>query len=137
MRTVTVAVLTVTGCLLLLLWVFLTPSTATPVGVVISEDDSMGATGPNLNIYADIEPETGDIVVFHEAYPLTESDWVVHRVVDKTEDGYTTQGDANPYTGQSNRVQFDYATASDMAGVDLVRARCSKRLGSGDCLQRL
>ena len=44
-------------------------------------------------------PEEGDVVVF-EARELNGGGLTTHRVVDETEEGYVTRGDANPFTDQ-------------------------------------
>lgn len=45
------------------------------------------------------EPEVGDIVVFH-ARVLHDGGLTTHRVVDRTDAGYITKGDNNPFTDQ-------------------------------------
>ncbi|WP_255192306.1 signal peptidase I [Natronobeatus ordinarius] len=44
-------------------------------------------------------PAPGDVVVF-EARELHDGGLTTHRVVDETDDGYITRGDANPFTDQ-------------------------------------
>ena len=44
-------------------------------------------------------PEVGDVVVF-EATTLHGGGLTTHRIVDETEEGYVTRGDANPFTDQ-------------------------------------
>lgn len=122
MKTLTRAIFTIVGCLVLVLWVFSTPSTTIPVGVAVSDGGSMGSTEPNLNVYIKHDPSAGDIVVFREDYPLTDSDWVVHRVVAETDGGYLTKGDANDYTDQSEKMHFDPVTSKNLAGVVVFRA---------------
>jgi signal peptidase len=46
------------------------------------------------------EPEVGDIVVF-EAERLHGGGLTTHRIVEETDRGYVTRGDANPFTDQS------------------------------------
>ncbi|WP_290818222.1 signal peptidase I [Halovivax sp.] len=41
----------------------------------------------------------GDVIVF-EAQEINDGELTTHRVVDETEDGYVTRGDANPFTDQ-------------------------------------
>mgnify|MGYP006271506057 CR=1 FL=1 len=43
--------------------------------------------------------ETGDVVIVQDE-SCFESEYVVHRVVDVTDNGYVTQGDNNPITDQ-------------------------------------
>ena len=45
------------------------------------------------------DPETGDVVVF-EAEEIEGGGLTTHRVVDETDEGYVTKGDANPFTDQ-------------------------------------
>ncbi|GAB3036839.1 signal peptidase I [Natronobiforma cellulositropha] len=45
------------------------------------------------------DPEPGDVVVF-EATHLHDGGLTTHRVVDVTDEGYVTRGDANPFTDQ-------------------------------------
>jgi signal peptidase len=44
-------------------------------------------------------PETGDVVVY-EAEEVQGGGLVTHRIVDRTDRGYVTKGDANPFTDQ-------------------------------------
>ncbi|MFC4542685.1 signal peptidase I [Halosolutus amylolyticus] len=45
------------------------------------------------------DPETGDVVVF-EAEEIDGGGLTTHRIVDETDQGYVTRGDANPFTDQ-------------------------------------
>jgi len=45
------------------------------------------------------EPEPGDVVVF-QARDLNDGGLTTHRVVEVTDEGYVTKGDANPFTDQ-------------------------------------
>ncbi len=45
------------------------------------------------------EPEVGDVVVF-ESEEIQGGGLTTHRIVDETDHGYVTQGDANPFTDQ-------------------------------------
>ena len=45
------------------------------------------------------EPEAGDVVVF-QARELHDGGLTTHRVVERTENGYVTKGDGNPFTDQ-------------------------------------
>lgn len=71
-----------------------------PFGVVTS--DSMTPALERGDIYlavppvSSVHPGEGDIVVYQSA-----DGWTVHRVVDSTEHGFITQGDANPFTDQA------------------------------------
>ena len=49
----------------------------------------------------DGEPEPGDVVVF-DAQEIEGGGLTTHRVVDETNAGYVTQGDANPFTDQDS-----------------------------------
>ena len=49
--------------------------------------------------FATGEPETGDVVVF-DAQELHDGGLTTHRVVDETDEGYITKGDANPFRDQ-------------------------------------
>jgi signal peptidase I len=44
--------------------------------------------------------EQGDVIVFNVSCPLTNVDYIIHRVVDKTEHGLVTQGDNNTRVDQ-------------------------------------
>ncbi|ELY92962.1 peptidase S26B, signal peptidase [Natrialba hulunbeirensis JCM 10989] len=46
-------------------------------------------------------PEPGDVVVF-EAQEIEGGELTTHRIVGEADHGYTTQGDANPFTDQDN-----------------------------------
>ena len=45
------------------------------------------------------DPEPGDVVVF-EAQELHDGGLTTHRIVEETDEGYITRGDANPFTDQ-------------------------------------
>ncbi len=47
------------------------------------------------------EPEPGEVVVF-EATEIEDGGLTTHRVVEETDDGYVTRGDANPFTDQES-----------------------------------
>ena len=47
------------------------------------------------------EPAVGDVVVF-DAEEIEGGELTTHRIVDETERGYITQGDANPFTDQDS-----------------------------------
>lgn len=49
--------------------------------------------------------ETGDVVVF-DAQEIEGGGLTTHRVVDETERGYVTQGDANPFTDQDGEEPY-------------------------------
>ena len=79
--------------------------TGTPVLVSFVETDSMEPTiGAGEGFVAVPAPlagdvEEGDVIVF-EAKQLNGGGLTTHRVVDTTEQGYITRGDANPFTDQ-------------------------------------
>lgn len=78
-------------------------STATPVPVGVVDSDSMAPTLEPGERYLALPPglvggvDVGDVVVFHGA-----DGWTVHRVVDETEAGLLTAGDANVLTDQDD-----------------------------------
>lgn len=53
------------------------------------------------NVVAD-DPEEGDVVVYRAQTGEHAGSLVTHRVVDVTEQGYITKGDANPFTDQGS-----------------------------------
>jgi hypothetical protein len=103
-------------------WMLATPSTSVPIGTTVATGDSMGYEGPRLVVYADVDVEQGDVVVFERL-----EGWVVHRVIDRTEYGWQTKGDANdrpdqltsdsPLLHESAHRSGTFATSSNVAGV--------------------
>lgn len=72
-----------------------------PVHFAYATSDSMAPTIDDGDAYLVIESATierGDIITFRSA---GQDDYVTHRVVQQTEDGFITQGDANPTTDQA------------------------------------
>ncbi|PSP83445.1 signal peptidase I [Halobacteriales archaeon QS_1_68_17] len=61
----------------------------------LSEGDGFVA----IPAYLAGDPDPGDVVVF-DAKELNDGELTTHRIVDRTEDGYVTKGDANPFTDQ-------------------------------------
>ena len=98
---------------------FFAPLLGLPAGATPSTGDSMGDRGPVLNVYADGEPDVGDVVVFETHDDSLTSDRTVHRVVADTDAGYVTQGDAEPITDQS--VGVPHATGDRLEGVVVAR----------------
>ncbi|QLG50075.1 signal peptidase I [Natrinema halophilum] len=47
-------------------------------------------------------PEEGDIIVFESKTLENDGGLTTHRVAERTDEGYVTKGDANPFTDQSN-----------------------------------
>ncbi|USZ73733.1 hypothetical protein [Natronosalvus halobius] len=112
-------VITAVVTVFLVSWVFLAPVLGLPFGLNAATGASMGDEGPVLNIWYDGEPEMGDVVIFEQNGQLS-NDRVAHRVVDETEHGFVTKGDANPYTDQEV-AGVDYVTSENMVGVVLIR----------------
>ena len=91
------AAICICTAVLTLAWVAATPSTAIPIGITVTEGESMGhdREGELLIYEAVTEPSINDTVVF---YSETNREYVHHRIVDKDDEGYVTQGDANEIT---------------------------------------
>ncbi|WP_255151776.1 signal peptidase I [Halorarius halobius] len=73
-----------------------------PVQVSYAESDSMAPTlqpGDGYVVVPAGEVETGDVVVF---WAPSRNEFVTHRVVGETAEGYVTKGDANERTDQAN-----------------------------------
>jgi signal peptidase len=70
-------------------------------------------------IYKNDKPQVGDVVLFH-----SEGMEIIHRVIDRTEFGYLTQGDANeepdPNTVAFSQVEGIYITRIPLIGYLLV-----------------
>jgi signal peptidase len=71
-----------------------------PVSVHYATSDSMEPTVDEGDVFLVTEGsvEVGDVALF---YSTQREELVAHRVVDETEAGYVTQGDANPSTDQA------------------------------------
>jgi len=95
------------------------PALGLPIGATPSTGDSMGNDWPVLNVYVDMEPEVGDVVVFETMDDPHTSKRTVHRAVERTDEGFVTQGDAEPITDQS--VGVPHATDENMVGVVVFR----------------
>ena len=80
-----------------------TPSTEIPVGIAsaggMSMSPTFGAGDSGLALYAPGTLEPGDVVVFYEAENT--QTYTMHRVVEETDRGFVTQGDALGLTDQS------------------------------------
>lgn len=90
-----------TGVLLLVLALTGIVLVVAPVQLLYASSGSMEPTISEGDIYVIIESdsvERGDIVAFDSGQF---NEYVTHRVVDRTESGYITQGDANPSTDQA------------------------------------
>ena len=81
----------------------------------------MGDPGPQLNVYADIEPSEGDVIIFKNGNPYVDKEWTSHRIVDENNGKYVTKGDANTKIDQRKGWHFDYANQENIAGVVLFR----------------
>jgi len=82
------------------LWI----GTGIPVHFAEVSGTSMEPTFVGGDILVGIETdsiETGDIVIVQDEACFS-NEYVVHRVVDITEQGYVTQGDNNPITDQED-----------------------------------
>ena len=69
------------------------------------------------------EPSEGDVIVFESTASTTHGELTTHRVVGETEEGYVTQGDANPFTDQDDDeepVQDDQVVATALQIDDTV-----------------
>ncbi|EMA33864.1 S24/S26 family peptidase [Halobiforma nitratireducens] len=71
-----------------------------PFGVAMSTGESMGEEQHVLNVWVQGEPEVGDVVMFEATDAGLSHDRGTHRVVDETDAGLITQGDANARTDQ-------------------------------------
>lgn len=80
-----------------LLWgvVLVPPSGDDVAGVHMASGPSMGETFPEIVVYADLEVDRGDEVLFRHF-----GEWVHHRTVDRAGDGWLTKGDANDHIDQ-------------------------------------
>jgi len=115
----TIYALAAVGCLFAATWILLAPAIGLPFGVTASTGPSMDNDGMMFNVYIDAEPQVGDVVIYDQHGQLS-SDRIVHRVVDETDQGYVTKGDANPYTDQSVKG-VAHLTDENMIGVVVVR----------------
>ena len=97
---ITVYSLLMTVTLLSGLWI----GTGVPVHFAEVSGSSMEPTLVEGDILIGFETdsiETGDVVIVQDE-SCFESEYVVHRVVDVTDNGYVTQGDNNPITDQKD-----------------------------------
>lgn len=91
-------------------------TTGQPVPLAAVTSDSMAPTLSTGDLILAVPPSlvggvsVGDIVLFHDG-----SGWVTHRIVDTTETGYLTAGDANPFLDQADGSPA--VTESAIAGV--------------------
>lgn len=98
-------------------WTIATPAVAVPIGTTVAVGDSMGHDEPHLLVYADLEPTVGDVVVFE-----SHGQWIVHRAIERTDDGLLTKGDANPVPDQRHSTAFhEWPTESNTAGIVILR----------------
>lgn len=96
--TITVYSLLMTVVLVSGLWI----GTGLPVHFAEVSGTSMEPTFVAGDVLIGVESdsvETGDVVIVKDDACFS-SEYVVHRVVDVTEDGYVTQGDNNPIADQ-------------------------------------
>jgi signal peptidase len=118
MRHIRLATLLALTATLTLAWVAATPSTAIPVGLADTGGISMGEEQANdVVLYVDQgEPEIGQQVVY---YAESEQTYIRHRVVNETEQGYVTQGDALPKTDAE--YWGEYVTQENYVGTVVLR----------------
>lgn len=93
-----------------------TPYLALPVGTATTNGTSMGADGMHVLVYADpvlTGVAVGDAVIYRG-----DDRFVHHRIVDETDRGYITKGDAVPRTDQS--LGAPPVTRRDIVGVVLL-----------------
>ncbi|MFP8891823.1 S24/S26 family peptidase (plasmid) [Natrialbaceae archaeon A-CW2] len=104
-------------------WLIAAPTTALPVGVLATDGESMGDEPDDiyLNIWVDKEPEIGDVVIFEQDGELA-SDIVAHRVIENTESGAVTKGDANSFVDQDIRG-VDHVTNQNRYGMVVFRLK--------------
>lgn len=81
--------------------VAITPSTAIPVGVVETDGISMTPTygTSGIAVYGPGDLNHGDVVIFYEAENT--QTYTMHRVVEETDRGFVTKGDALAATDQA------------------------------------
>lgn len=99
MRNRTKYALAAAGCLFVFAWVLAAPALQLPIGATVATGGSMGTETPQFQLWADTEPAVGDIVVF-DAHGTAYDAYTSHRVVDETDRGYITKGDANSIPDQ-------------------------------------
>jgi signal peptidase len=94
----------------------LTPSMEIPVDIASAEGMSMsptfGAGDSGIAFYAPGKLESGDVVIFYEAENTHA--FTMHRVVEETDRGFVTQGDALAATDQS--MGRSYVTSETRVG---------------------
>jgi len=94
----------------------LTPSTEILVGIASAEGMSMsptfGAGESGIAFYAPGELQPGDVVIFYEA--KNTHSYTMHRVVEETDRGFVTKGDALSTTDQS--MGRSYVTENTRVG---------------------
>lgn len=80
-----------------------TPSTEIPVGIAsaggVSMSPTFGAGDNGIAFYAPGELQPGDVVIFYEGE--NSQSYLMHRVVEDTDRGFVTKGDALSVTDQS------------------------------------
>lgn len=76
----------------------------------------MGSDGTRVTIFVDVEPEVGDVVVFHGG---DRHGYVQHRVVEESDRGFVTEGDAYDHVDQpsTSTGSMAYATGENTRGV--------------------
>lgn len=96
--------------------VALTPAYGLPVGTGVTSGDSMGNDGTRVTVFVDVEPEIGDVIVFHGG---DRHGYVQHRVVAETDEGLVTKGDAHTHVDQpsASTGSMDFATSENTRGV--------------------
>lgn len=93
-----------------------TPYVSLPVGTATAVGTSMGAETMHVLVYVDpvlAGVDVGDAVVYR-----ADGEYVHHRIVGETEQGYLTKGDAVPWTDQARGAP--YVTERDLVGVVVI-----------------
>lgn len=119
---------TLACCLFVTAWILAAPIVGLPAGVAASDGLSMGDEGLTINVWVDLEPSVGDVILF-EADGHLENDRATHRIVDETAAGYVTKGDGNPATDQE-LAGVSPVTEGQIAGVVVARVPVSHALAA-------
>lgn len=106
--------------LLVASWIVLAPVWGLPVGIISTDGPSMGDDHRMVSIWVDAEPDVGDIIIYDHGYEYATNDLFIHRIIDETDQGYLTKGDANPVPDQ-HMADLEYATERNTVGVVIIR----------------
>lgn len=107
--------------------VAVTPSTSTPVGVGVTEGESMGDSEPQVTVYADLEPEVGDTIVFEPHFRATNGLYIESpRILTKATLRRAMRTRTRPITrdGDRSRDQRKYGEGGRCDVSALESARC-------------